>query len=128
VFTRIALALFGQLPWRGVPYVPVELMLLPKWFPFHLDKVAYWSRTVMVPLSILCTLRPLAKNPRDVHIRELFTTPPEQERDYFRDAIRQGGIIARAFLLADRLGRFFEPLMRTASGPSSPPWSMRWRQ
>ena len=111
VFTRIALALFGQLPWRGTPYVPVELMLLPKWFPFHLDKVAYWSRTVMVPLSILCTLRPLAKNPRRVDIRELFTTPPEQERDYFRDAIRQGGMIARAFLVADRLGRFFEPLM-----------------
>jgi squalene-hopene/tetraprenyl-beta-curcumene cyclase len=41
----------------------------------------------------------------------LFTTPPEDERDYFRDAIRQGGIIARAFLLADRLGRFFEPLV-----------------
>jgi squalene-hopene/tetraprenyl-beta-curcumene cyclase len=111
VFTRIALALFGQLPWRGVPYVPVELMLLPKWFPFHLDKVAYWSRTVMVPLSILCTLRPIAKNPRGVNIRELFTTAPEEERDYFRDAIRQGGIIARAFLLADRLGRFFEPLV-----------------
>jgi squalene-hopene/tetraprenyl-beta-curcumene cyclase len=111
VFTRIALALFGQLPWRGTPYVPVELMLLPKWFPFHLDKVAYWSRTVMVPLSILCTLRPLAKNPRRVDVRELFTTPPEDERDYFRDAIRQGGIIARAFLLADRLGRFFEPLV-----------------
>jgi squalene-hopene/tetraprenyl-beta-curcumene cyclase len=111
VFTRIALALFGQLPWRGTPYVPVELMLLPKWFPFHLDKVAYWSRTVMVPLSILCTLRPLAKNPRRVDIRELFTTAPERERDYFRDAIRQGGMIARAFLIADRLGRFFEPLM-----------------
>src|SRR6202011_4335604 len=29
VFTRIALALFGQLPWRGVPYIPVEIMLLP---------------------------------------------------------------------------------------------------
>jgi squalene-hopene/tetraprenyl-beta-curcumene cyclase len=55
VFTRIALALFGQLPWRGVPYIPVEIMLLPRWFPFHLDKVAYWSRTVMVPLFILCT-------------------------------------------------------------------------
>src|SRR5580698_10152399 len=47
VFTRIALALFGELPWRGVPYIPVEIMLLPKWFPFHLDKVSYWSRTVM---------------------------------------------------------------------------------
>ena len=42
VFTRIALALFGQIPWRGVPYIPVEIMLLPKWFFFHLDKVSYW--------------------------------------------------------------------------------------
>ena len=58
VFTRIALALFGQLPWRGVPYIPVEIMLLPRWFFFHLDKVSYWSRTVMVPLFILCSRKP----------------------------------------------------------------------
>ncbi len=73
VFTRIALALFGQLPWRGVPYIPVEIMLLPRWFPFHLDKVAYWSRTVMVPLFILCTRKPVrqesaaGEHPRAVH-------------------------------------------------------------
>ena len=107
VFTRIALALFGQLPWRGVPYIPVEIMLLPRWFPFHLDKVAYWSRTVMVPLFILCTRKPLAKNPRNIHVRELFTTPPEDERDYFRRA----GFVAKAFLAADRLGRLIDPLI-----------------
>jgi squalene-hopene/tetraprenyl-beta-curcumene cyclase len=107
VFTRIALALFGQLPWRGVPYIPVEIMLLPRWFPFHLDKVAYWSRTVMVPLFILCTRKPVAKNPRNVHIRELFTTPPEKERDYFR----RKGIVAKAFLAVDRLGRMIDPLI-----------------
>jgi len=43
VFTRITLAIFEQLPWRGVPFIPVEIMLLPKWFPFHIDKVSYWS-------------------------------------------------------------------------------------
>jgi squalene-hopene/tetraprenyl-beta-curcumene cyclase len=107
VFTRIALALFGQLPWRGVPYIPVEIMLLPRWFPFHLDKVAYWSRTVMVPLFILCTRKPVAKNPRQVHIRELFTTPPEEERDYFR----RKGFVAKLFLAADRLGRMIDPLI-----------------
>ena len=107
VFTRIALALFGQLPWRGVPYIPVEIMLLPRWFPFHLDKVAYWSRTVMVPLFILCTRKPVAKNPRQVHIRELFTTPPEEERDYFR----RKGFVAKVFLAADRLGRMIDPLI-----------------
>jgi squalene-hopene/tetraprenyl-beta-curcumene cyclase len=107
VFTRIALALFGQLPWRGVPHIPVEIMLLPKWFPFHLDKVAYWSRTVMVPLFILCTRKPVAKNPRNVDIRELFVTPPEEERDYFR----RPGLLAKAFLLADRFGRMIDPLI-----------------
>jgi squalene-hopene/tetraprenyl-beta-curcumene cyclase len=107
VFTRIALALFGQLPWRGVPYIPVEIMLLPRWFPFHLDKVAYWSRTVMVPLFILCTRKPVAKNPRNVHIRELFTTAPEQEQHYFRRA----GLVAKLFLAADRLGRMIDPLI-----------------
>jgi len=111
VFTRIALALFGQLPWRGVPYIPVEIMLLPRWFPFHLDKVSYWSRTVMVPLFILCTRKPVAKNPRQVHIRELFTTPPEQERHYFHDAVKKGGLLARVFLAADRLGRLIDPLI-----------------
>lgn len=84
VFTRIALALFGELPWRGVPFLPVEIVLLPKWFPFNLSKVSYWSRTVMVPLSVLTSLKPRAANPRGVHIRELFVTPPEQERHYFR--------------------------------------------
>jgi len=111
VFTRIALALFGELPWRGVPYIPVEIMLLPKWFPFHIDKVAYWSRTVMIPLFILCTLKPVAKNPRGVSVRELFTRAPEQERNYFRDAVKQGGVLARVFLLADRIGRLFDPFI-----------------
>jgi squalene-hopene/tetraprenyl-beta-curcumene cyclase len=114
VFTRIALALFGQLPWRGVPYIPVEIMLLPKWFFFHLDKVSYWSRTVMVPLFILCTRKPLAKNPRNVHVRELFTTPPERERDYFRDSRKQGGLLGRVMLVFERVGRRIDPLIPQA--------------
>jgi squalene-hopene/tetraprenyl-beta-curcumene cyclase len=109
VFTRIALALFGQLPWRGVPYIPVEIMLLPKWFPFHIDKVSYWSRTVMVPLFILCTRKPKAKNPHKIGIRELFTTAPEKERHYFR----RSGMLAKAFLLFDHVGRLIDPLIPT---------------
>ena len=83
VFTRIALAIFQQLPWRGVPYIPVEIMLFPSWFPFHLDKVSYWSRTVMVPLFILCTLEAKAKNPHNVGILELFVVHPDEEKHYF---------------------------------------------
>jgi squalene-hopene/tetraprenyl-beta-curcumene cyclase len=115
VFTRIALALFGEVPWRAVPYIPVEIMLLPRWFPFHLDKVSYWSRTVMVPLFILCTYKPRAKNPRNVHIRELFKTPPEQERHYFQLPAEGHRGLARAFFLLDRCARLLiEPLIPRA--------------
>jgi squalene-hopene/tetraprenyl-beta-curcumene cyclase len=114
VFTRIALALFGEVPWRAVPYIPVEIMLLPRWFPFHIDRVSYWSRTVMVPLFILCTYKPRAKNPRNVHIRELFSTPAEQERHYFRLPSDGRRSLARAFYLLDRCARFLDPLIPNA--------------
>lgn len=122
VFTRFALALFGQLPWRGVPYIPVEIMNLPPWFPFHLEKVSYWSRTVMVPLFVLCTLKPRAANPRNVDIRELFTVPPESERHYFK----RTGFLNRVFLVLDRLGRagdrFIPKGMRAAALQRAEAW------
>jgi squalene-hopene/tetraprenyl-beta-curcumene cyclase len=76
VFTRIMLALFGFVPWRAVPVMPVEITLLPKWFPFHLDKISYWSRTVIVPLLVLMAKKPMARNAKGVRIDELFLDPP----------------------------------------------------
>ena len=76
VFTRIMLALFGFVPWRAVPVMPIEIMLLPKWFPFHIDKISYWSRTVIVPLLVLMAKKPVARNPKGVRIDELFLEPP----------------------------------------------------
>ena len=107
VFTRIMLATFEQLPWRGVPYIPVEIMLFPSWFPFHLDKVAYWSRTVMVPLFILCTLKAKAKNPKNINILELFVTHPDEEQHYFPERT----ILNKVFLGLDFLGRATRPLI-----------------
>ncbi len=108
VFTRLLLAMYNQIPWRGVPVVPAELMLLPRWFPFHLSKVSYWSRAVMVPLSILCTLKAQAINPRNVQIRELFTIAPEEERNYFPPARTQ---LNRVFMLIERVISHIEPFV-----------------
>ena len=107
VFTRTTLALFGLVPWRAVPSMPIEIMYLPRWFPFHLSKISYWSRTTLVPLLILMTLRPRAKNPRGVHIRELFVTPAEEERGYFHGQVGK----ARVFLGIDRLLKGYETIM-----------------
>lgn len=105
VFTRIALAMFKQLPWRGVPFIPVEIMLFPKWFWFHIDKVAYWSRTVMVPLFILCTLEAEAKNPHNVGVLELFVVHPDEEMHYFPERT----LLNKCFLALDALGRKTKP-------------------
>ncbi|MCG8466551.1 MAG: squalene--hopene cyclase [Xanthomonadales bacterium] len=108
VFTRISLAMFEQVPWRAVPYMPPEIMLLPRWFPFHLSKVAYWSRTVMVPLFIIYALKPKAVNPTGIDIRELFLRDPFQERDYF--PVRS--TLNRLFLLLERTSRLLlDPLV-----------------
>jgi squalene-hopene/tetraprenyl-beta-curcumene cyclase len=107
VFTRICLALFGQLPWRAVPVMPVEIMLLPRWFPFHLDKVSYWSRTVIVPLLVLMTVQPRAKNPRGIGIAELFVAPPETVTDWISPPTRSA--VGYFFTTVDRLLRMAQP-------------------
>jgi len=109
VFTRILLALFGVVSWRAVPMMPVEISLLPEWFPFHLSKVSYWARTVIVPLLVLNAKRPKARNPKGVRIDELFF-----------DAAVNAGMAARAphqhqgwfvlFRCADAVLRAVDPL------------------
>jgi squalene-hopene/tetraprenyl-beta-curcumene cyclase len=83
-------------------------MFLPKWAPFHIDKVSYWSRTVMVPLFVLAALKPRARNPRDVGIRELFVAPPEKQKKYLKNPT--GRRIGDALLVLDRIGRLCDPL------------------
>jgi squalene-hopene/tetraprenyl-beta-curcumene cyclase len=103
VFTRIMLALFGQVPWRAVPVMPVQITLLPHWFPFHLCKVSYWTRTVLTPLLVLMAKKPRARNPDGIRIDELFTTPPFQERRYMVNPT--GALLGHMFLALDRVLR-----------------------
>ncbi|HEX5321223.1 MAG TPA: squalene--hopene cyclase [Stellaceae bacterium] len=106
VFTRIMLALFEQAPWRAAPTMPVEIMLLPRWFPFHLDKVSYWSRTVIVPLLVLMSVRPRAKNPLGISIPELFVEPPERVTGWI--APPDPSVIGSLFVGLDGLLRWGE--------------------
>ncbi|MBV8766114.1 MAG: squalene--hopene cyclase [Hyphomicrobiales bacterium] len=108
VFTRFLLALYRAIPWRGVPTMPVEIMLLPRWFPFHITKISYWARTVLVPLLVLQALKPQARNPRQVRIDELFVAPPEKVRDWPKGAHQSWGWI-KFFGAIDKLLKLTEP-------------------
>ncbi len=63
VFTRFQLALYGAGPWSAIPTMPVELILVPRWFPIHLNKMSYWARTVIVPLLVLQVKKPRRPQP-----------------------------------------------------------------
>jgi squalene-hopene/tetraprenyl-beta-curcumene cyclase len=114
VFTRILLALFGEVPWRAVPVMPVEIMFLPRWFPFHLDKVSYWARTVIVPLLVLQAARLRVNNPRRVSVRELFVTPPETVQHWPKGA-HQTPFWSNFFGAVDVVLRTLEPVFPKGS-------------
>jgi squalene-hopene/tetraprenyl-beta-curcumene cyclase len=125
VFTRALLALYGEIPWRGVPVMPVEIMLLPRWFPFHLDKISYWGRTVLVPLLVLNAKKPRAINPRDVHIAELFITPPEEVKVWPKGE-HQTWPWAHIFGEIDKLLRIAEPYFPKRSRERAIELAERW--
>ncbi|MGH7395100.1 MAG: squalene--hopene cyclase, partial [Candidatus Methylomirabilales bacterium] len=80
VFTKILLALFGEYDWAGIPAMPVEIMLLPRWSYFNLLEVSYWSRTVIVPLLILMDVKPVKRLAEHCRLDELWVVPREQAR------------------------------------------------
>jgi squalene-hopene/tetraprenyl-beta-curcumene cyclase len=79
VFTRIWLALFGEWPWDTLPVMPPELIYLPKWFPLNVYDWACWARQTIVPLTVVCSLRPVRSLP--VSLDELDTSPGRRVPD-----------------------------------------------
>ena len=108
VFTRYLLSLYGELTWRSVPVLPIEIMLLPMWSPFHLNKISYWARTTIVPLMVLAALKPRAHNKRGIGIRELFLQDPKTIRTPAR-APHQSPAWFLLFSTLDKILRVIEP-------------------
>ena len=107
VFTRIALAIFGQLPWCTVPAMPVEIMLLPRWWYFNLSKVSYWSRCVIVPLLIIFAKRPVVDVDEKLGISELFLTSPSKLRHL--DRFHASEPLKSCFTALDRVLKIVDP-------------------
>jgi squalene-hopene/tetraprenyl-beta-curcumene cyclase len=76
VFTKIFLALFGQYDWRGIPVIPPEIIFLPRSFYINVYEFSSWSRSVIVPLSIVFAQKPLRRLLAELHVTELFVEPP----------------------------------------------------
>ncbi len=83
-FTKIFLALFGQYDWKDVPSVPVEIVLLPRWFPLNIYNFSSWARATLVPLSIVLDIKPVRAIPVDRGVRELYREQRPHSPDGYR--------------------------------------------
>jgi squalene-hopene/tetraprenyl-beta-curcumene cyclase len=71
-YTKLFLALFGQYPWKYLPIIPAEIVLLPTWLYFNIYEMSSWSRGMVVPLSIINHFKPTRHLPPEKQIHELF--------------------------------------------------------
>jgi squalene-hopene/tetraprenyl-beta-curcumene cyclase len=110
VFTRFTLTMFGMTSWRSVPVMPVELMLLPLWAPFHIAKTSYWARLTMIPMFVLAALKPRAQNRLGVRIDELFLQDPQSIRTPTKAPHQSWGWFL-LFRGIDNLLRIIEPMV-----------------
>jgi squalene-hopene/tetraprenyl-beta-curcumene cyclase len=102
VFTRTFLAYFGQFPWWGLPAMPVELNLLPPWFPINIYAMSSWARETVVPLTVLMALQPTRPLDPECGVEELWLAAPTPESVGFKrsDALFT---VRNAFLALDRV-------------------------
>src|SRR5437870_5132073 len=77
-FSKLYLALLGQFPWKYLPTIPVEMILLPRWAPFHIYKMSSWSRAMLIPLAIINHFKPTRSLPGDKQLHELYPIGTEQ--------------------------------------------------
>jgi squalene-hopene/tetraprenyl-beta-curcumene cyclase len=118
VFTRIWLAYFGQFPWTGVPSMPVELVLLPPWFPLNIYAMSSWARGTVVPLTLLMAHRPAVAIDAAAGVGELWQRPPRPEDLAFarsHELVTTRNLFLAVDAALKRLGRFaWRPLRRRA--------------
>jgi squalene-hopene/tetraprenyl-beta-curcumene cyclase len=107
VFTKIYLALFGQYDWRGIPIIPPEIIFLPRGFHFNIYEFSSWSRSVIIPLTVVFAKKPCCVLPPERHVDELFVEPPGPARYAIKR--REPGINWElAFILLDALLKISE--------------------
>ena len=126
VFTRIYLALFGQVSWEGIPLLPVELMLVPPWSGLSFYEFSSWSRATMIPLSVVMAHRPICSLPPELGVSELFIHPDEPFKRH-RVAWKKGGPpLENFFVVVDRLLKLYSrrawPILRRLALHKAEQW------
>ena len=71
-FSKLYLALLGLYPWKYVPTIPCEVILLGKWFHVNFHDMSNWTRSMLVPLAIINHFKPTRAMNHKVNLDELY--------------------------------------------------------
>ncbi|WCJ58040.1 squalene--hopene cyclase [Fontisphaera persica] len=71
-FSKLYLALLGLYPWKYVPTIPCEVILLGKWFHVNFHDMSNWTRAMLVPLAIINHFKPTRRPNPPVTLDELY--------------------------------------------------------
>jgi squalene-hopene/tetraprenyl-beta-curcumene cyclase len=107
-YVRFYLALVGAVGWELVPAIPVELMLLPNWCYINIYEMSSWTRGIVIPMAILCALRPDWRLPEHARVDELFKDPTRKSAAF--DWSKQLLSWKNVFLALDRGLKLYEKL------------------
>lgn len=108
-YGKLHLALLGLFPWKYLPSIPVEVILLPNWFYFNIYEMSSWTRAMFVPLSIIHHFRPIRLQPPEKQLHELYPYGTENQ-DFSLPFDDQLFTWNNFFLCWDRVFKFLEKL------------------
>jgi squalene-hopene/tetraprenyl-beta-curcumene cyclase len=110
-FSKLYLAVMGLFPWEYVPTIPCEVILIGKWFFVDFYEMSSWSRSMLVPLSIINHYKPTRALRNGATLDELY---PHgfHERDLMLPRDPQRFTWRNFFIWLDSLHKFAEHFAR----------------
>jgi squalene-hopene/tetraprenyl-beta-curcumene cyclase len=110
-FTRFFLATFGLVPWKAIPQMPAELILMPSWSPLNIYVLSSWARSTLIPILVVRHHEPVyalpnGQSPNNDFLDELWVDPANKQVPFARPLWelfygRDRDIIEFAFTLGD---------------------------
>ncbi len=107
VFTKIYLALNGQIQWDHIPSMPVELIFAPNWLYINIYEVSYWTRTIIVPLFIIAAIKATVQTLPPGSLDTLYLKGPSKA-DWFHGGNQSRTFLRTLFLMGDTVLKFLE--------------------
>ena len=104
---RFYLAALNQVPWHATASLPVEITLLPRWFPVNMYELSSWARSTLFALMLLQSTRPVVPIDWRDGVLELYIQPPHFTKFPLKRGAKRASL-RNLLLAADKLLRGYD--------------------